>query len=223
MIVVGAGLAGLTAARKVAPAGKSVLLLEAQNRVGGRTLSEDIGGGEIADLGGTFVGPTQDHIAAIVKELGIPTFPTYDDRQQRLRRQRRPPRGVRVEHAGVRHGAGRPGHRARHRRRRRAARLDGVGDRRQAAVGAPEGGRVGLARRSTAGSAQNSSGSKEFMDLVSAACEPIFGAEAREISLLYTLFYIASSGNEQNVGTFERNFNTAGRRPGDAHRGRRRS
>src|SRR5204863_4683355 len=57
---------------------------------------------------------------------------------------------------------------------------------------------------------QNSSGSQDFMDLVSAACEPIFGAEAREISLLYTLFYIASSGNEQNPGTFERNFDTTG-------------
>src|SRR5439155_19588719 len=38
----------------------------------------------------------------------------------------------------------------------------------------------------------------------------IFGCEARELSLLYTLFYIAASGNEQNPGTFERNFNTAG-------------
>src|SRR5262249_9597997 len=56
----------------------------------------------------------------------------------------------------------------------------------------------------------NSSGSQDFMDLVSAACEPIFGAEAREISLLYTLFYIASSGDEQNPGTFERNFDTQG-------------
>src|SRR4029079_6348709 len=45
----------------------------------------------------------------------------------------------------------------------------------------------------------NSSGNKEVLDLVSAACEPIFGAEAREISLLFVLFYIASSGNEQNV------------------------
>jgi monoamine oxidase len=57
---------------------------------------------------------------------------------------------------------------------------------------------------------QNSTGNKEFLDLVSAACEPIFGAEPREVSLLYVLFYIASSGNEQNVGTFERNFNTTG-------------
>src|SRR4029079_10091017 len=42
----------------------------------GRTLSEDIGGGEIADLGGTFVGPTQDHVIALIKELGIPSVPT---------------------------------------------------------------------------------------------------------------------------------------------------
>src|SRR3954452_10753922 len=77
VIVVGAGLAGLTAARKLRAAGKSVYLLEAQNRVGGRTLNEDIGGGEVADLGGTFVGPTQDHVLALIKELGIPTFPTY--------------------------------------------------------------------------------------------------------------------------------------------------
>src|SRR3954468_13555445 len=59
VIVVGAGIAGLTAARKVAAAGKSVIVMEAAGRVGGRTLSEDIGGGEIADMGGTFIGPTQ--------------------------------------------------------------------------------------------------------------------------------------------------------------------
>ena len=56
----------------------------------------------------------------------------------------------------------------------------------------------------------NSSGSAEFMKLLSIATEPIFGAEARDISLLFTLFYIAASGNEQNPGTFERNFNTRG-------------
>ena len=46
------------------------------------------------------------------------------------------------------------------------------------------------------------------MAVVSAATEAIFGCEPRELSLLYTLFYIAASGNEQNPGTFERNFNT---------------
>ena len=48
------------------------------------------------------------------------------------------------------------------------------------------------------------------MAVVSAATEAIFGCEPRELSLLYTLFYIAASGNEQNQGTFERNFNTTG-------------
>ena len=40
------------------------------------------------------------------------------------------------------------------------------------------------------------------------ATRPIFGAEPRELSLLFVLFYIAASGNENNPGTFERNFNT---------------
>ena len=40
------------------------------------------------------------------------------------------------------------------------------------------------------------------------ATRPIFGAEPADLSLLFTLFYIAASGNEDNPGTFERNFNT---------------
>src|SRR5437763_3733744 len=78
VVVVGAGLAGLTAARTLAAAGKSVYVLEARNRVGGRTFNHSLGAaGKVADLGGTFIGPTQDHVAALVKELGIGTFPTY--------------------------------------------------------------------------------------------------------------------------------------------------
>ena len=57
---------------------------------------------------------------------------------------------------------------------------------------------------------QNSTGSQRFMNLLQIATEPIFGAEARDLSLLFTLFYIASSGDEKNPGTFERNFNTRG-------------
>jgi monoamine oxidase len=56
----------------------------------------------------------------------------------------------------------------------------------------------------------HTSGSDEFMAVTAAATEAIFGCEPRELSLLYTLFYIASSGNEQNPGTFERNFDTTG-------------
>ena len=50
----------------------------------------------------------------------------------------------------------------------------------------------------------------QFKALLPVATRPIFGAEPRELSLLFVLFYVASSGNAQNPGTFERNFNTRG-------------
>src|SRR5262245_31296139 len=49
----------------------------------------------------------------------------------------------------------------------------------------------------------------DFMRLASTATDAIFGQEPRDLSLLYTVFYIAASGNESNTGTFERNFQTA--------------
>src|SRR4051812_31891093 len=78
VVVVGAGLAGLTAARAVASAGRSVLVLEARSRVGGRTLNHPLDGGRYAELGGMFTGPTQDRIQALAQDLGIALFPTYN-------------------------------------------------------------------------------------------------------------------------------------------------
>ena len=56
--------------------------------------------------------------------------------------------------------------------------------------------------------AQNTANPDFRKTLVPVATRPIFGAEPGELSLLFTLFYIAASGNEQNPGTFERNFDT---------------
>ena len=78
VVVVGAGLAGLTAARKLVAAGHSVVVLEARDRVGGRTLNHDIGSGHVAEAGGEFVGPTQDHIVALAAEVGVGDFNAYD-------------------------------------------------------------------------------------------------------------------------------------------------
>jgi monoamine oxidase len=75
--VVGAGLAGLTAARKLTEAGSSVIVLEARDRVGGRTLNESIGNGHVVDVGGQWIGPTQDRMYALAAEAGIETFPTH--------------------------------------------------------------------------------------------------------------------------------------------------
>ena len=75
--VVGAGLAGLSAARALAAEGVSFEVIEARDRVGGRTVNESIGDGKIAELGGQWVGPTQDRILALIPELGLETFPTF--------------------------------------------------------------------------------------------------------------------------------------------------
>jgi monoamine oxidase len=84
VLVVGAGLAGLTAARDLLAAGRSALLLEARERVGGRIVNQDIGDGKIVEMGGQWAGPAQDRVLALAKDLGIATFPTYDTGQKVL-------------------------------------------------------------------------------------------------------------------------------------------
>ena len=85
VVVVGAGFAGLTAALKLVRAGRSVIVLEARDRVGGRALNQPIGGGEISERGATFVGPTQNHILALAKEFRVAQVPHLQRRRQRLR------------------------------------------------------------------------------------------------------------------------------------------
>jgi len=77
--IIGAGISGLVTARELLKDGvKSVLVLEARDRVGGRTLNRPIAGGNIVEAGGEWIGPHQTEIHALAKELGIATFDTYD-------------------------------------------------------------------------------------------------------------------------------------------------
>ena len=75
VVVVGAGLAGLAAARALTANGSSVVVVEARDRVGGRVLNHDIGGGKVVEVGGQWIGPTQDRLAALARELGVRDLP----------------------------------------------------------------------------------------------------------------------------------------------------
>ena len=76
--VLGAGLAGLTSARDLKRAGcEAFVVLEARDRVGGRTYNHDLGGGVISEAGGQWVGPGNTAILDLARELEVATFPTF--------------------------------------------------------------------------------------------------------------------------------------------------
>jgi monoamine oxidase len=78
VVIIGAGLAGLSAARRLVAAGVETLVLEARERVGGRTYTITTKDGIRLDLGGQWIGQNQQAIRILAEELGMTTFPTYD-------------------------------------------------------------------------------------------------------------------------------------------------
>ena len=201
--VVGAGLAGLTAAQRLSRAGVEVCLLEARDRVGGRILNHRVQPGVIAELGGQFVGPTQDRLLALADSLGVDTFPTYNEGDNVLvlggRRSRYPatpglspdPEFQEAILTAI-------------------AKFDPMAaevpvDAPWKAPRAEEWDAITL----EAWKAQNltTSGSRKLFDI---ACEAVWGAEPRRMSLLYALAYIAHAGNETTPGSFVRLITTPG-------------
>ena len=80
VVVIGGGISGLCAAKLLAlDYGISVVVLEARNRVGGRTNTVQDPKFKYVDLGGAYVGPTQNRILRIAKELGIQTYKVYNE------------------------------------------------------------------------------------------------------------------------------------------------
>src|SRR5262249_6491119 len=77
VVIIGAGLAGLTAARGLAAKGVDVLVLEARDRVGGRVLTINIPNNGFIDQGGQWVNDGQTNLIALAKELGVALFPSW--------------------------------------------------------------------------------------------------------------------------------------------------
>jgi len=77
--VVGGGFAGLTAALRLRQAGRSVALLEARDRVGGRTFTVTRDDGSWVDRGGAWIGPGQDRVYALMNEFGVPEYKQHND------------------------------------------------------------------------------------------------------------------------------------------------
>lgn len=79
VVVVGAGMSGLSAARTLLEANKTVAILEGRDRVGGKVRNHYLDNGGVTEVGAAFVGPTQDRVLALADELGLETFLEYNE------------------------------------------------------------------------------------------------------------------------------------------------
>jgi monoamine oxidase len=187
VVVVGAGLAGLAAARALSAAGAEPLVLEARDRVGGRVVNAEIGDGKVVEMGGQWIGPTQERIAAIAGELGVETFPTHSEGEnllsldRRLRRYRGTiPRLGPAVLADVGWAL---------------RRLNGLSARvdPEAPWRGPDAAR--LDRTSFADWIERKMLTRTARRLLVVAGRTIFGAEPEEMSLLHVCFYLRSAGS----------------------------
>jgi monoamine oxidase len=204
--IVGGGLSGLAAARDLIAGGKSVVVLEARNRVGGRVYNAKLANGGVTEVGAQFVGPTQDRVIALADSLGLTRYNTYNNGSNVLYEN-----GTLTpyEVSGP-NGAAPPID---------YPSLEQVGYAQyQLDVWASE---IDVNAPWAHPSAQewDSMTFASWLDSVATlpaarfildvATTSIFSAEPSELSLLYTIAYIASSGNETLTGSLERLTETA--------------
>lgn len=201
VVIVGAGLAGLACARELVKAGHECYVLEARDRVGGRILNGALPNGDPIEIGGQWVGPTQDRILALAAELGIGTYKTYDRGQYIDYRN-----GVATPYGGFEDPSGAGVNRIPPTDPAAAAEAGEVIERlnRMAAEVPPEAPWSAPSAREW-----DSQTFQSWMDqnmgtpggkaLVTLAIEAVFSAQPRDLSLLHVLFYIRAAGTLNNL------------------------
>lgn len=187
-VVVGAGIAGLTAAREINRAGGSVVVLEARDRVGGRTTGHQLRDGFTVEMGGQWVAPTQTAVLDLIGQLDLETFPTYDDGESVTRY-----RGELRRHGADDQSLGLPGS-GMEEVARLQEQLEELAERVPldapwAATEATELDRQTFDSWLTANTDDDVA--RAFFRFITAG---LFSAEAHEMSLLHFLFYIHSGG-----------------------------
>ncbi|KAA1417170.1 NAD(P)/FAD-dependent oxidoreductase [Nocardioides humilatus] len=198
-VVVGAGISGLTAARNLAAKGVKVLVVEARDRVGGRVLNHHLRAGGVIEAGGAFVGPTQDHILKLSDELGVKTFKEYlegdnvyikDGRRSTFKGTVPPDPSILLDAALLQ------------------SKLDGMA--KKIAVDAPwDHPKAAEWDAITVKDwVADQSLVSDVDDLLKCYFQPSWGSDAGNVSVLFLAWFIATAGNETNVGTFERSSST---------------